>query len=283
MVRNDCKENMEGCLTMIHIYGKVTCETCKKDNRTLYETESSSEAFLMIGDKGDAAWEQHVHETECEYCFHPISVHVLVQNNHISKLVNQSEFDLYEKGSLQVEEVQEGQGMKEEEHPTDFRVYFSTAFENHPLSVGDTITVEGNEWTILRSFKKEHNEMDWQERLEVDFLDSFHYEVKNEKGNYKWVEVIDDEHYNASLLEEGPITLSHEVLYEISETNAKSSKLWEQDFGVQYKVIAYQHISGIQMIVMRKDEEGELIVLDALGEDADVLYREIEEILYINE
>lgn len=269
---------------MIHIYGKTTCTICKKETRTLLEIESTEEAFLVLGDEGEKEWEQQTHQAECEYCFHPNTVNVVIQENRISAFANQEEYASYKNGSLQVSSAKKGKGIQDELVADDFHVYFSLSFAEQPLAVGSVLEVESKKWTVIRSFKKEHVEQDWQKRLEVDFYDTYYYEVKNEKGQYKWIEVIDDnEGENATLSEEGPIALPHESLYDISESNAKSAFLWEQEFGVQYTVRAYQHISGIQMVVYRKDEEGNLIVLDALGEDVDSLYREIEGLLYINE
>ena len=47
--------------------------------------------------------------------------------------------------------------------------------------------------------------------------------------------------------------------------------------GIQYKIKAYHHLSGIQMVVFFKEEENESVVLDLLGDSVEELYEELEE------
>lgn len=262
---------------MIHFFAEVTCPFCENPNRIVIDKESEEERFVMLGDSMNETIEENGVLSTCEYCFHEFQSYIIVKENIFSKIANPNEYKNYQKDPSLFQAAQEGQGIKNEGKQNNNAKHYVLSFKQQPFQVNETIYLSNARWKVITSYKKEHSERDPETRMLMDFTDAYYYEVENENKKRKWLEVVNAKGENAQLSMDPPVVLMNETLYDISESDFKSTFLFEQEMGIQYKIKAYHHLSGIQMVVFFKEEENESVVLDLLGDSVEELYEELEE------
>lgn len=247
-------------------YGEVPCAHCHKINKALVENHAEPDAFYVAGDavkKEDGRLGETIF---CENCYQSFPVTVTIEEGQFVGFSNGCDTILKQK----------------ENANTSFLVahHWSTPFEEQPFPLHHKIEENGYKWSIKAVYKKEYTETDENERMNRDFVDCYYYQMENEKGEARWLHVCNEDEENARLSTESPLLLTGETLLDVTDTLFKSHLLFCQEMGMQYDIEAYQHQSGIQLLLIRKEEEERVCVLDLFGDDLESLIARTEELLY---
>lgn len=277
---------------MIYYFGNVTCPHCEKKNRVLAEQDYAEDCFLMIGDKVVEAVQPNTTDATCEYCFQVFPLFVLEKEGVFTAIANEEQAKGYKEQPETLEVAAYGTGKKEELRlEKQLNHLFTFDFEQQPFVPNQVLDLLDEKWTVEHCYKKEHSERNYEKRMEIDFYDMYYYELKSEQGEHKWLEVVDDSQNNGKLSNENPVVLEYETLYQINDNEFKSHLIFEQEVSTQYDIEAYQHLSGVQMLVIRKErdewddeeEETRVVVLDLLGDSVDELILDAQEWIHVTE
>ena len=286
MARKPRQENLEGDNEiMIHLYGHVSCSNCSKNIRALVEFQYEEEAFIMVGEPFPSLLKGQQTSVTCEYCFQPIQVTPLEQNGRFVMLANEIQVETYHQHPETIPTVKAGEGIKNELRVSadDVSVTCTLVFSQQPFHPNQHIYLKQHRYRVVHSYKKEHTEKETEERLLVDFFDTYYYEIETDDGTQKWLKVVDDSGDNAVLNDEPPVVLQYETLYNIDDSGFKSTHLYDLPLSDHYKASFYQHLSGVQMQIIYHDEHQSSIIVDALEQEIDELYKHIESHLHIIE
>jgi len=268
---------------MIAYFGQTTCPHCEKQNRFVTEQTHPTQAegdheFVMIGDASPLS-KVPVEKMDCEFCFQSFKVHTVVRQNVLHAFLNETEYKTLQQEKKPMKDVQKGDGLKQEHAFSEYirKSEFSLPFKEQPFHVNHTLQLQDNTWTVKSVHKKEHIELEWERRMENDFVDAFYYEMENEKGERKWLWVKDDGDENAVFSINMPVVREYEKLYDITEYPTSSKVVFEKKLGKEYKLRAIQHITGTQMLILDANEN---IQADLLGDGIEELIEQVEELLH---
>ncbi|PGK51291.1 hypothetical protein CN918_26230 [Priestia megaterium] len=269
---------------MIHLYGHVQCSYCSKNIRALVEFQHQDEKFIMVGEPYPESLEGNHSSITCEYCFQQFQVTPLQRNGMFSLLANERQAKEYQENPESIPTVEASEGLLNEQHYKDETcATFPLAFSQQPYYPNQTLYLNNQKYRVLHCYKKEHTERETEERLLVDFYDTYYYEVISETKEEKWLKVVDDDGVNAILSNEPPVVLQYETLYNIDDSGFISTHLYDLTLGEHYKASFYQHLSGVQMQIIYHDDHQSVVVVDALEQEIDELYTHIENQLHIME
>lgn len=261
----------------MNIFGNVLCSDCQLDTRFLIEQEDR-EGFYMLGDDVDFSSQEG--EIECDYCQHKTTVTILVLNGRLSAFLNEKQLKLYHENKLQIKKASKNEGLEKEKEKrlTQFHLCFTTDFKKQPYELGRNLTLSDEKWVVKTIHKKEYVEKDATKRVLSGVVDQYYYEVENEHGEKKWLNVVDDKTNNAILTPENPVLKDKEVLHDVTDSGFHSTKISDEQFGENYRIETYEYISGIRLKVFNRDNEQEI---DAFGDTYDEAIDQIEEIYAI--
>lgn len=263
------------------LFGNAECDICKKETRFIAELNDQKKGTRLLGHRVSGL--EEAYEVECDYCNEKTIIYPVVIEGVLSAFLNSEQHHSYANGLLTVAKAGKNEGLEREKRnaqPT--RKVASSPFEEHPKQPGEIILLEKEQWTIHKVYRKEWSETDMEKRLIDPMTEEYWYEASSEKGEKRWIVVLDQEEKNAYLQSEHPtLREEKEIKVDISENPKKPEVILDCEWTNNLYVEAYEYTTGVRLIVINEQNEIEMdlfrkTVEEAIKELEDYMELEVE-------